>query len=82
MRFGPGDVVNTVGSVEGDEFRESGSARREVEYVETAVSEDAEVLGSGDGEARLVEGREFDRVAIERRFKNRHGGVCVSEYLI
>lgn len=45
--------------------------------METAVAEDSEVLGSGDGETVLVEGAEFDGVAVERGFEDRHDGLGV-----
>lgn len=70
--LGPGDVVDAVGGVEGGNFGDGSGG--EVEDVEAAVAEDAEVLGGGDGEAVLVEGAEFDGVAVEGGFEDGHGG--------
>lgn len=42
--------------------------------MEAAVAEDSKVLGSGDGETVLVEGAEFDGVAVEMGFEDRHDG--------
>lgn len=74
MGFGPGDIVDSVGGVEGDELGDGSGARGrgEVDDVEAAVAEDAEVLGGGDGEAGLVEGAELDGVAVERGFEYWH----------
>lgn len=79
MGLGPCDVVYAVGGVVGDELGDwlvgCGGAQRgrgEVDNVEAAVAEDAEVLGGGDGEPRLVEGAELDGVAVERGFKYWH----------
>lgn len=74
MRFRPSDVVNAVGSVERGELRD-GLRGVEVEDVETAVAEDAEVLGGGDGETVLEKWTEFDGVAVKRGFEYRH--VCL-----
>lgn len=41
--------------------------------METAVAEDAEVLGGGDGDAVFVEWTELDGVTVEGGFENRHG---------
>lgn len=41
--------------------------------METAVAEDAEVLGGGDGDAIFVEWTELDGVTVEWGFENRHG---------
>ena len=57
--FGPGDVVDRVGGVEGDGLGDAGRSGGELEDVDLAVSEDSEVLSGGDGEAGLVEGAEF-----------------------
>lgn len=74
MGFGPGDIVDSVGGVEGDELGDGCGARGrgEVDDVEAAVAEDAEVLRGGDGEAGLVEGAELDGVAVERGFEYWH----------
>lgn len=40
--------------------------------MNAAVAKDAEVLRGGDGEARFVEGAEFDGVAVERGFEDWH----------
>lgn len=71
MRFRPSDVVNAVGSVERGELRE-GLRGVEVEDVETAVTEDSEVLGGADGETVLEKWTEFDGVAVKWGFENRH----------
>lgn len=71
--LGPGDVVDPVGGVEGGDFGDGSGGGGEVEDVEAAVAEDAEVLGGGDGEAVLVEGAEFDGVAVEGGFEEGHG---------
>lgn len=76
MGFGPCEVVNTVGSVEGDEFGESGSGGGDVEDVDAAITEDSEVLGGGNGETGLVEGREFDGVAVKWGFEDGHLWCC------
>lgn len=75
MGFGPGDVVDSVGGVEEGEFSDGGGRWRggEVEDVETAIAEDAEVLGGGNRQAVFVEGAKFDGVAVERGFEHRHG---------
>ena len=71
--FGPGHVVDAVGGVVGDQLRDGeGRLRGEVEDVEAAVAQDAEVLGGGHGQAVLVEGAELYGVAVERGFENRH----------
>lgn len=74
VRFRPGEVVDAVGGVVGDELgdRGEGGVRGEVEDVEAAVAEDAEVLGGGDGEAVLVERAEVDGVTVEGGFENGH----------
>lgn len=41
--------------------------------MNAAVAEDAEVLGSGNGYAVLVERTELDGVTVEPSFENRHG---------
>lgn len=64
MGFGPAEVVDAVGGVEGGELGDGGGGG-EVEDVDAAVSEDAEVLGGGDGELGFEEGGEFHGVAIE-----------------
>lgn len=73
MRFRPSYVVNAVGSVERGELRD-GLRGVEVQDVETAVAEDAEVLGGGDGETVLEKWTEFDGVAVKWGFEHRH--VC------
>lgn len=42
--------------------------------METAVAEDAEVLGGADGETMLVKWTEFNGVAVKWGFEDRHGG--------
>ncbi|KAM3748351.1 hypothetical protein ACB098_05G102300 [Castanea mollissima] len=75
--LGPGDVVDAVGGVEGGELYERGGrSGREVEDVDAAVAEDAEVLGGGYGEAGLVEWAEFYGVSVEWGFEDGHG-CCV-----
>lgn len=71
MRFRPGDVVNAVGGVKRGELGD-GLGGVEVEDVETAVAEDAEVLGSAHGETVLVKWTEFDGVAVKWGFEYRH----------
>lgn len=44
MKFRPNNVINVVKNVEGDEFKESWKGRREVEYVETTITDVAKVL--------------------------------------
>ncbi|CAI0476090.1 unnamed protein product [Linum tenue] len=71
--FGPGEIVDAVGRVEGDDLGEgSGRGWGKGEDVDASVADDTEVLGGGDGEAILVEGAEFDGVAVERRFGDVH----------
>lgn len=75
--LGPGHVVDAVSGVEGGDLGDGGGGRggggrEEVNDVEAAVSEDAEVLGGGDGEAGLVVGAEFHGVAVERGFEDWH----------
>lgn len=71
--FRPGEVVDAVSGVVSDELGDGdGGVRGEVEDVETAVAEDSEVLGGGDGEAILVEWAELDGVTVERGFENGH----------
>lgn len=75
--LGPAAVVDAVGGVEGGELRDGGGTRgggggEEVEDVEAAIAEDAEVLGGGDEKAALVEGAESDGVAAEGRLEQRH----------
>lgn len=71
VRLGPGDIVDTVGSVEGGEFGDR-SGGGEFEDMETAVAEDPKVLGGGDGETGLVEGAELHGIAIEWGFEDWH----------
>lgn len=72
VRFGPRDVVDSVGSVEGDVLG-NGTGGIEIEDVKATIAEDSEILGGGDGDAGLVEGAELDGVAIEGGFKDGHG---------
>lgn len=74
VRFGPGDVVDSVGGVEG-EVLGNWAGGVEIENVQAAIAEDSEILGGGDGEAGLVEGAELDGVAIEGGFKDGHDGI-------
>lgn len=69
VRFRPAEVVDAVGRVEGGAFCDGGA---ELEDVDAAVPEYAEILGGGDCELVLVERAELDRVAVERRLKHWH----------
>lgn len=73
MGFRPAEVVDAVGGVEGGAFCDGGS---ELEDVEAAVAEYAEILGRGDCELVLVEWAEFDGVAVERGLENWHVAVA------
>lgn len=69
----PGAVVDAVGRVEEAELGDGGlGGGRELEDVEAAVAEDAEVLGGGDGEPVLIKRAEFYRIAIKGGFEERH----------
>lgn len=57
MGFRPAAIVDAVGGVEGGEF--SDRRRGELEDVETAVSEDSEVLGGANCYLRFVKRAEF-----------------------
>ena len=73
--FGPSDIVYAVGGVVGGELGDGcggAASGREVEDVEAAIAEDAEVLGGGYGETVLVERTEFDGVAVEWGFEEGH----------
>ena len=79
MGLRPCDVVYAVGGVVGDELGDwlagyAGAQRggREVDDVEAAVAEDAEVLRGGDREPGLVEGAELNGVTVERSFEHWH----------
>lgn len=74
MGFGPGEVVDAVGGVEEGELGDGGGGWGwgEVEDVEAAIAEDAEVLGGGYGQAVFVKGAEFNGVAVEWGFEHRH----------
>lgn len=69
VRFRPADVVDSVGCVEGGALGDGGA---ELEDVDPAVAEYAEILRGGDGDLVLVERAEFDGVAVERRLENWH----------
>lgn len=69
VRFRPAEVVDAVGRVEGGALCDGGT---ELEDVDAAVAEYAEILGGGDCELVLVERAEFDGVAVERRLKHWH----------
>lgn len=71
VRFRPSYVVNAVRSVERSELGD-GLGGVEVKDVDTAVSEDAEVLGGADGQTVLVKWTEFHGVAVKWGFKYRH----------
>lgn len=71
VRFGPRDVVDSVGGVEGDVFG-YGTGGIEIEDVEATIAEDSEILGGSDGDAGFVEGAELDGVAIEGSLKDGH----------
>lgn len=45
--------------------------------MDTAVTEDPEILSSSNGETVFVEGAEFNGVAVEWHFEERHceGGI-------
>lgn len=45
--------------------------------MNATISEDAEVLGGGDGDAVLVERTELDGVTVERSFEQGHGCAVV-----
>lgn len=46
--------------------------------MKATISEDAEVLGGGDGDAVLVEGTELDGVTVERSFEKGHGRLVLA----
>lgn len=71
VRFGPSDVVDSVGGVVCDDFGDWESGVRG--EFETTVTEDAEVLGGGNGYGVFVEWAELDGVTVERGFQNQHG---------
>lgn len=71
VRFGPRDVVDSVGGVKGDVLGD-GAGGIEIEDVKATIAEDSKILGSGDGDTGLVKGAELDRVAIEGGFKDGH----------
>lgn len=79
MGLRPAQIVDAVGSVERGAFRDGGT---ELEDVDAAVAEDAEVLGGGDGELVLVERAEFDGVAVERGLKDRHVAAGIGVLLV
>lgn len=73
MGLRPGYVVDAVGGVVGGELRDwEGWVWGELEDVDAAVAQDAEVLGGGDGHAVLIEGAELHGVSVEWGFENRH----------
>lgn len=70
----PGYVVDTISSVESSKLRDSvRGIWGEVEDVQTTIAKDAEVLGSGDGQATFVEWAELHGVAVEWGFEQWHG---------
>lgn len=46
--------------------------------MDAAITQDSEVLGGGNGETGLVEGREFNGVAVKRGFEDGHRCWCYS----
>lgn len=76
VRFGPRNIVDTVSGVESDVLG-NGTGGIEIEDVKAAIAEDSEILGGGDGDAGLVEGAEFDGVAIEGGFKDGHDWIRI-----
>lgn len=65
MGLRPGTVVDAIGGFKGSELGDDAGGRGEVEDVEAAIADEAEVLGGGDEDAGLVEGAELHGVTIE-----------------
>lgn len=69
MGLRPAKVVDAVGGVKGNDFSDGGV---QLEDVDAAVSEYAEVLGRGNRELGFVEWAEFDGVTVEGGLEDRH----------
>lgn len=70
--LGPAAIVNGVGGFEGSELGDDRGGGEQLEHVQTAVSEDAEVLRRRRQYPPLEERAEPHRVAGERRLEHRH----------
>lgn len=75
VRLGPSAVVDAIGGVEGAELDDGAGGGVDVDDLDSAIPDDAEVLGARHHEPRLEEGTELDGVPAEPRLEDRHRSI-------